>query len=322
MTLRGGTLTGGRLFVSASDVTVDGLTLRNGTAPVQAGNVHVQDVARVTVRNVTITDSAGACISFTRTTDSGLYDSELARCAQEGFHGTGNTRLTFARNAIHHNNPTNQYEPGWEAGAGKVTRSTGTVFEGNEVYSNQGFGIWCDIDCRDTTIRDNLIHHNTHDGIHYEISDGALITGNVVWENGWGRNDGWGWGAGILVSSSRNVVVRANTVIDNNRGVSVISQDRGGWVPDRSGNRVEGNDIVSRTGTGLAGWYQDWSGNLFTSTSGGANNRYWSNVNEPSGRYEWQGQRTTLAAYNATPGDEGAVYLTAAQAAALRGSLP
>jgi len=39
----------------------------------------------------------------------------------------------------------------------------------------------------------------------------ARITGNASWHNGYGKNV-WGWGCGILVSSSTGAVVDHNTV--------------------------------------------------------------------------------------------------------------
>ena len=49
--------------------------------------------------------------------------------------------------------------------------------------------------------------------------------GNRLWENGW-RFPAWGWGGGIVVSSSRNVEVFDNVVAWNPDGISIISQQR------------------------------------------------------------------------------------------------
>ena len=169
------------------------------------------------------------------------------------------------------------------------------------------------------TFRSNRVHHNDGEGIFFEISDGVLVEGNVVWENGW-KNPRWGYGAGILISSSRNAMVRDNVVVNNGRSISVISQNRSGYPKTASGDssnqRVEDNVVVSRNGVGLSGFYQDWAGTMYTAPNvGGSGNRYWSSVNEPTdGRFEWQGGwRRTLAEYNATPGEEGGRYLTTAE---------
>ncbi len=67
----------------------------------------------------------------------------------------------------------------------------------------------------------------------------------------------------------------------------------------------------------MLGWLQDWSGVMYNATSAnrGAANRYWSGVAEPEwARFVWNAtSQSTLGAFNATPGEEGGVYLTTGQ---------
>jgi hypothetical protein len=49
------------------------------------------------------------------------------------------------------------------------------------------------------------------------------------------------------------------------------------------------------------------------SNNRGASNRYWHALPEPSGRFGWNGTKTRLTDFNATPGDEAGTYLTLAQ---------
>ena len=49
------------------------------------------------------------------------------------------------------------------------------------------------------------------------------------------------------------------------------------------------------------------------SNNRGAGNRYWYATPEPSGRFGWSGTKSRLADFNATPGDESGLYVTAAQ---------
>lgn len=242
----------------------------------------------------------------------------------------------MARNQIHHNNPNRAYDMEWEAGGGKATRSQRLTFEANEVYANRGPGLWCDIDCRTVTYRNNRVHHNEWAGIFFEISDGAVISGNRAWENGWSKPT-WGWGAGILIASSRNVEAYDNVVAWNADGISVVSQDRSTSYDYQPGVstwnsvlnvNVHNNDIIiapqawDTSDKQLLAWLQDWPGVMFNTTSNnrGASNRYGHAQPEPTSRFAWNGGISRLADFNATPGDSDARYLTSSEVDAFLGA--
>jgi hypothetical protein len=164
--------------------------------------VQAWDVQRFAFRDGTIEDSAGACISVARSPDAVIVDSTFSRCGQEGIHATLADRLVVRGNRILDNNPSGAFDPEWEAGGAKVTRSTGVVFEDNDVANNRGPGIWCDIDCRQLHVRDNA-WANDRAGIQVEISDGALVSATRRTDS---RRECWG--AGISMSSSREVGAR------------------------------------------------------------------------------------------------------------------
>ena len=303
------------IVVGASDVTIDGLTVTRTTNPAQDGAIHVRNASRFILRNAHVTYAAGACISIVGGSNHLIASSELAYCEQEGFAVTETTNAIFSGDRIHHNNANRKFDPGWEAGAGKATVSTGLLFENNEVYDNVGPGLWCDVDCKNTTFRGNRVHHNTESGIFVEISDGAVIENNAVWENGWGFPS-WGWGAGIRVSSSSNVEVRNNTVAWNADGITAVSQNRGHAV---GGNYIHDNTIVLGPASSdssdkfLLGWLSDWADNGLYSTGRGSGNRYWHSQSEPTNRFDWGGAYYTLSSFNGTPGEEGGRYLTASE---------
>ena len=213
------------VIVEADDVVLDGLTVTRAANPPQDGAVQAWDVRRFVFRDGVITDSAGACISVARSPDAQIVDSTLEGCAQSGIHGTKADGLVVRGNVIRGNNPQDAFDPEWEAGGAKVTDSKGVLFEANDVSGNGGPGLWCDIDCQDLEVRDNRVWANDRVGIQVEISRDALVKGNTVWENGWAKT-GWGWGAGILVSSSSGVTVDSNVLAWNADGIVVVSQDR------------------------------------------------------------------------------------------------
>jgi len=312
--------------VGANDVTIEGFAVTGTTNPAQDGAVRVRNASRFTLRAASIHHTGGACISIKGGSGHRILDSELAYCEQQGFHLASVSDTVVARNTIHHNNPNRVYDSSWEAGAGKAAGASGLVFESNEVYSNLGPGLWCDLDCRNVTFSNNRIHHNEKAGIFFEISDGALITGNQVWDNGWGKT-AWGWGAGILVSSSRNVEVANNLVAWNADGISVISQQRSDGNHFRPGISnwdsvvnisVHHNDIVLAPQTSdtsdkyMLAWLQDWTGVMFDPASSnlGSSNRYWHAQAEPTRRFAWNGGLSLVTDFNATPGEAGGRYLT------------
>jgi parallel beta-helix repeat protein len=282
-------------------------------------------ISRFTLRACDLGYAAGANVSIGVANSSVIEGCAIHHGGQEGVHmggdGTNGRNNVLRNNRIYANN-TAGFDPGWEAGGLKATVQTGLLIEGNEVYDNDGPGLWCDIDCRSITVRDNRVHDNSRAGIFFEISDGATITGNAVWRNGYGFTP-WGWGAGILVASSSNADVYGNTVAWNADGIAVISQNRGDTAWNSvTGNYVHDNTIVLSPRAGdssdkfALGWLQDWAGVMFSGTSNnrGANNAYWISSPEPEwSRFGWNGHVDTLAAFNATPGEEAGRYLSAAE---------
>ncbi len=307
------------VIVEADDVTIAGLTVTSVANPPQDGAVRAWDVDRFTFRDGQIRDAAGACISVARSEGSSVTGSTLEGCGQEGLHATEANDLAVTGNRISGNNPAAAFDPEWEAGGAKVTQSARVRFEDNEVVGNHGPGIWCDIECRDATIRANRVHGNARAGIQVEISDGATVEDNVVWENGWGRTD-WGWGAGILVSTSRNVAVIDNVLAWNADGIVVVSQDRDDSPGPATGLRSEGNIVASETGREAFGeaWLVDGSAVLTKATSGngGSGDRFW--FTGPEGRdarFAWGSNLSSLGDFRATAGGTDAAYLTDAEIA-------
>jgi nitrous oxidase accessory protein NosD len=306
------------MVIAASDVTVSGFTMRYADNPPQTGALRFASGANHgTIRDCDLGFAAGADVGLDGTDDSVIEDCAIHDGGQLGVHaggGDGYGRSNVVRDdRIYHNN-TAGYDPEWEAGGLKATVQTGMVLAGNTVYDNHGPGLWCDIYCQDLTVQDNHVYGNTHAGIMVEVSTGAEITGNAVWDNGWGK-DIWGWGAGILLSSSGGDHVADNVVAWNASGISVISQDRQDWKHSATHDVVQDNVIVGEPGQYLLFWGQDWQGELYLPASAdrGEGDRYW--VDRPENgqaRFAWDGDRATLAAFQTTPGESGASYLSEA----------
>lgn len=249
--------------------------------------------------------------------DSRIVGNNVHHAGSTGV-APGGDNLYLAYNEIHHNN-TEMFNTG-EGGGVKAVDSDVATWEYNEVYANDGTGLWCDIGCSAVTIRYNRVHHNMRNGgIFYEISDGAKIYGNTVWENNWGYTSG-GAGGGIILGNTRNSEVYDNVVAWNADGITVLSYNRG----DATWNSVTGNSVHNNTivmdgrvsnYTGL-GWFQNWSGVMCSSSSNnkGADNAYWFSKPEPStDRFQWCGAKSTLSSFNSTPGEERGRYLSTSE---------
>lgn len=296
----------------ADNVTIQGFRMRHAANDSQSGALTTRSRSNWIIQDNVLSDTHGGVLSIGRSNTSKVLRNDIFRGGQLGIHGSGGTSNLIQANKIHHNN-TEDFLVAWEGGGFKITHAYKMVVDGNEAYNNNGPGLWCDIDCKDVTYSNNRIHHNANSGIWFEISDGAKIYGNVAWENGWGYST-WGWGAGILIASSKNAEVYNNTTAWNADGIVVLSQNRGETRWNQStGNNVHDNKVIqSNTGYAL-GWLQDWSGILFNGASQnrGTANAYWYNVGEGSGgRFAWSRDFQRLAEFKQTVNDTTSRYLT------------
>lgn len=122
------------------------------------------------------------------------------------------------------------FDWGWEAGGAKWTNSEGLIVRNNHVHHNDGPGLWTDVDNIHTLYEHNRVEHNTAVGIFHEISYEATIRYNTVRHNGIGpgyEQYVYVFGSGILVSSSPDVTIYANVVMDNWGGITALQGDRG-----------------------------------------------------------------------------------------------
>lgn len=313
------------VVIAAPDVTVTGFSMRDAANLPQTGAIrNLAGAGNDVVTGNVLAYAHGADVALDFGNHNVISDNDIGFGGQLGIHlggdgtpsdGHGNV---VRGNRIHDNNIAG-FDPEWEAGGLKATVQTDLLIEDNEVEDNAGPGLWCDIYCRRTVYRANLVHDNSYAGIMEEVSYNGLITGNAVWNNGYGKAS-WGWGAGILVSSSTGTEVSNNTLAWNARsGVSIISQNRRDW-PDvklPTGIYVHDNvTAVSVPNTYGEFWGEDFGGSLFSADQNnhGSNNRFWFAFPEAGNwRFAWNGNFGALADFARTPAGPGDSYLTDAQ---------
>ena len=312
--------------ITASDVTVRGFTMRYANDDYSTGAL---ETAQAGVQRFRLED-CDVSYAFININLTGTTDSEIRNCAIHDARHLGirvaaatihgGLRNRIVGNRIYHNDRTGEPDPNVDAGGLKATSQEDLVLDGNAVHDNGGTGLWLDAACLNTTISDNEVHQNEGPGIMDETSTGTRIFGNGSWKNGFGPGATWGWGAGILVSSSKGAEVYDNVVAWNNVGISVISQDRPD-SPGATGTSVHDNVIVEEQPTpgkdhfGLF-WGQDWAGALYVGASNnrGSDNRYYyPGPEDRYWRYVWDGGRSTLTDFNGTPGERNGRYLSVSE---------
>ena len=319
--------------LTASGTTVKNGTVKNCNNPLQTAAVQVK-ANGCTVNNMTATLNAGAGIgagfsqwppsAATRFSNATITGCTMDHNTQEGYFLYFIDTYTFTGNTIHDNNPNGTVPSGWEAGGGKILGSTGGTVTGNTSHHNTGPGMWWDTcPVASTVVSGNTTHHNWV-GIKVEVSGGFTVHDNALYEEGWtSNNQGWGWAAGLLFSTTINCEAYNNTLGWNNVGASVIWQPFrvGGDAPasNPTANYLHNNLIAATdvTGSGgglrIEGWYEDGGGTaMFTDhTNKSLNERFYSTLASPSSdRYEYNGPLSNINAYQVTVGGNGATEVS------------
>jgi parallel beta-helix repeat protein len=322
------------VVIAAQNVTVSDFVMRHAANPPQAGAIlNVAGAGHDTVSQNVLAFAHGSDVALDHGNGNAILDNDVGFAGQLGVHLGGSGTLVDGHdnvvrgNRIHNNNLA-VFDPEWEAGGLKATVQTNLVVKDNEVDDNIGPGIWCDIYCRDVSIAGNRVHDNTHAGIFYEVSSYGHILDNEVWSNGAGKPQ-WGWGAGILVSSSGTTEVARNVSAWNDRAaISVISQHRTDW-PDvqPTGIIVHNNTMIQGPDGWLLLWGQDWPGPLFDEGAGnmGSNDQYWTARGVlGASPFHWRVDYGSLEAFETSPGESSANWLTDDQrdAALSRAGIP
>ena len=244
---------------TVTNVTIAELSVTKYAIPAQMGAIGDQHVGvGWKVENVSSRLNHGAGV---RLNGGSAFGCDLTRNGQQGV-ACGGVGCHIAHNVIAKNNWAG-FSTGWEAGGGKMSRTTGLVVEHNVIHDNLGPGIWTDIDNLHATYRGNLVYNNAGDGIKHEISYDAHIVDNVCCLNGRDQ-DVWLWGSNVLVQNSRNVVVSGNTIVVGRYGnaIGLIQQSRGsGHGPGYGPHLTYNNLVANNTVVYLASWGKSAGGN-------------------------------------------------------------
>jgi hypothetical protein len=224
------------LHVQAPDSVIRGLGFKHFANPLfRLGAVKVLG-ARTVVENNHIVDNATAGLSVIGP-DVLVRRNTLTRNGQLGVHGHDAHRMRLESNVVSNNNAERFIT--WQAAGGvKVTESTDIVMRDNVVDDNHGHGLWFDLGSHRATVVHNVTRRNASAGIFFEISDTALIAGNVSTDNV----------AGIQAGESSDVEVWNNVLVDN---AYALKSYKGWREPNPVGFKIRNNVISTRRPSGL-----------------------------------------------------------------------
>lgn len=246
------------LNVQANGVTIDGLTARNPAAgAVQTGSLDITGRANTTLRHLRLVGGSYAAIRiWNGSTNTLIEDSDIGGAPVVGVTGWASSSVTIRRTHIHDIAGFNSSLD--EGGGVKLGKTTSVLIEDSEVDHTAGPGIWADVTADAWTIQRNRVHDVGKAAIMFEISDGATIANNVVWEAGWGRYASEGsltYAAAILVSSSAHAVLTGNTCAWSPTCIGFVAQSRSPAPPapyagDSSSSRAAVSAGHQMTGLG------------------------------------------------------------------------
>lgn len=143
----------------------------------------------------------------TRSTGNIIRDSVFALNGLSGMNGNYLDGITIENNTFFHNNISRgQMSGAWGSYAGaKIARMTNATVKNNLFQENLAKGFWCDLQCNNNKIVNNMARNNTSHGFFYEVSRSGIIASNISANNG---------GYGFKISGN-TIQVFNNTAYNN-----------------------------------------------------------------------------------------------------------
>ena len=276
---------------SATNVTVQNLVIEKYDPQIQDGAIRGGQGWTIRDNEVRLNYAVGISANG----GSQIIGNYVHDNGQMGLGGSGNEILVQG-NEIAKNGFWSGIDPLWEGGGFKFSNTDDLVVRGNYVHDNKGTGLWTDINNIHTLYEDNVVVHNTINGISHEISYDAIIRNNTLFGNGYGDTRGWGWGSDINIQNSQNVEVYGNRVemTGGGNGIVMIQQNRGSGTfgtYTTTGNQIHDNTIVDHDGHGYIGGFADYNqSGMLNGGNTWSDNQYF--MSDGGGRFQWGGSKT------------------------------
>ena len=300
------------LLPTSDSVTVSGFVFKHAATAGQGWAIGNNNRSEFTLSNSTISDVHGSAAGLGGgDTYATILNNTFTRIGDSAVAGYEDGHSTIRGNMIF-GNGFGGWDWQWQAGGIKMATSSNLLVDQNVVYGNGGPGIWCDIGCQNVTISNNTVHDNTGPNILFEISVGASVFGNAVW------NTMSGWPA-IYISSSANAEVFQNIVAWSPRGIQVYEQDRTDKPVQGVVNAyIHDNTVVESSGSSIAAFWGDYGNGRVAdpaSNNRGADDRYWyPMVEDGETRFIWGSTGfSSLSALANTPAEQSGEYVSTTQ---------
>lgn len=281
--------------------------------------------------------AAGTVVALGGAEDLSIERGNIHHGGMAGIHSNDGA-LTVTDTPVHHNN-SERYNDSWAAAGIKATDSVSLTVESSRIYANLADGIWTDTAAEDVLIEGNRISRNLKAAAHIEITDGARVLNNVMWENNAPRVDAEGSAdAAIDVVASRTVEVADNLIASGDDGIVVLNpqRDNGRGATDPRFDevtdvRVHDNTVLfprtfSADESGqehyALSWAEAYDGadltNPASANTGEGNRFYYPSPEGESPRFKWGDlSDSSLEEFSATPGGASSRYLSREEASRL-----
>lgn len=195
-------------------LTVRGLTIRHAANMAQRGALFAAG-DHWTIEDCVVEHTNGTGVSF-HGDGAALRRVASRHNGQQGLSGSGR-HFVLEEVVLEHNNAKG-FDKDWEGGGMKIAVARDGVVRRCRAVSNNGVGLWFDIDVRDVVVEQCLCRENAGHGIFVEISGGFTIRNNLCIGNG--TDDAWGQ-AGIAIAESDRATVENNTCVLNPTGITL-----------------------------------------------------------------------------------------------------
>ena len=210
-------------YGSASGIKISQLTIEKYASPRNGGAVNGSIGTHWTVEwnDIWLNHSLGVRIG----SYMWVYHNQIYENGEYGLGGTG-SNVVVQSNDIYSNNYAGYVYA--DAGGSKFVKCYNLKIQYNNVHNNHGPGLWTDISNDYVLVEHNDTSHNIVAGIFVEISYHETIRYNYITYDGSDpRGSSLWWGAGILISSSPDVVVYGNIVKYCMNGIGGIQSSTG-----------------------------------------------------------------------------------------------
>jgi parallel beta-helix repeat protein len=231
-TLIDGNSTGKVVYVTSSNVTITGITIKKGgnsTSNPQDAGITLNSASNVLISNCIITD-----------------------CRLNGIFAQYSSYCTIQDCDICYNEPSSVNDGGYR-GAIHFRNSHHMTINGNNVYENDGWGMAVRTNCNYAVITNNQVYLNPGNGIHLGWSSSCQVSNNISHDNATGidfdacsnctANDNVAFSNvnGVFAGYySISNVIRNNVLRNNVNGVYI-------YQSNVTNNRIYHNDFIDNT---------------------------------------------------------------------------